>query len=215
MDRTKKIIGIIQIYRKYLHQFLIEIYFHYTSPLPFRLFLKKLSLAHRAIRIFLAPPSPGRKPLDQETLELILEMKKLNPSWGGKRISQELEKIGYSASKDTVLKYLEIYGLHDPPPLKNLTWSQFLNNHKFKVSIDFTSIISFMGRQMFVFVMINHHTRELLSLQVTYHPHLDWLKQIFRNLSWEVDEFPSLFVSAIEISPLEKALRKCFGIILE
>ena len=70
-----------------------------------------------------------KTPLDQETIQLILEMKKLNPTWGGQRISDELAKIGYKACRETVLKYLEIYGLHDPPEHHGLSWKEFMNNH--------------------------------------------------------------------------------------
>ena len=77
-------------------------------------------------------------PLDQETIQLIVEMKKLNPTWGGQRISDELSKIGYRANKDTVLKYLEIYGYHNPSPGQGLSWKEFIDNHKFKIAIDFT-----------------------------------------------------------------------------
>ena len=86
--------------------------------------------------------------MDQETINLIIEMKKLNPTWGGQRISDELAKIGYKACADTVRKYLEIYGLHDPSPRQGLSWKEFIDNHKFKVSIDFTSLISLMGHQL-------------------------------------------------------------------
>ena len=78
-----------------------------------RMLLQKLALANRNIRIIWAPSSPGRKPLDQEIIELILELKKLNPTWGAQKISNELAKIGIRVSKPTVLKYLEIYGLKD------------------------------------------------------------------------------------------------------
>ena len=47
----------------------------------------------------------------QEVVNLILELKTLNPTWGAQRIVDELSKIGKKVSKQTVLNYLEIYGL--------------------------------------------------------------------------------------------------------
>ena len=155
MQNLKKIIKSIQIYLQYFHCALIEIYLYYTSPWPIHMLLKKWALANRAIRVLWAPPSPRRKPLDQEIINLILEMKKLNPRWGGQRISDELAKIGYKACSDTVLKYLEIYGLHDPSSRRGPSWKEFIDNHKFKIAIDFTSLISLMGYQLFIFVMVN------------------------------------------------------------
>ena len=130
----QKIIKSIQIYSRYFHHALIEIYLYYTSPYPIHIILKKWALANRAIRVLWPPPSPGRKPLDQETINLILQMKKLNPTWGGQRISDELIKIGYKASADTVRKYLEIYGLYDPSPRQGLTWQEFIVHRQVDMS---------------------------------------------------------------------------------
>ena len=141
---------------------------------------------------FGAPPSLGRKPLNQETIDLILEMKKLNPTWGGQRISDELAKIGYKACADTVLKYLEIYGLHDPSPRQGLSWQEFIDNHKCKISIDFTSLISLTGHQLFILVMINLDTRKLLAINTTYSPNYNWLIQQFKNAFFDLDHYPSL-----------------------
>ena len=116
------------------------------SPFPFFIFMKKLALANRKIRIVVFTKSKGRRPLDQETVDLILEMKKLNPNWGAQRISDELSKIGYKASKKSVLKYLEIHGRNNPTPSNVLTWNQFLENHKFKIGIDFNSLITIFGK---------------------------------------------------------------------
>ena len=91
-------------------------------------------------------------------------MKKLNPTWSAQKISDELAKVGYRACKKTVLKYLEIYGLNDPSPREGLTWASFINNHKFKIGINFTSLISLMGHQLHIFVMINLDRRNLVSL---------------------------------------------------
>ncbi len=104
--------------------------------------MKKLALAHRKIRIIWAPKSRGRKPLDKETIDLILELKSLNPTWGAQKISDELGKIGYKVCKKTVLKYLEINGLNAPAPYKSLRWPEFLKNHKFKIGIHFNSYCS-------------------------------------------------------------------------
>ena len=190
----QKIIKSIQIYSRYFDRALIEIYLYYTSPYPIHVILKKWALANRAIRVLWALPSPGRRPLDQETINLIIEMKKLNPTWGGQRISDELAKIGYKACADTVRKYLEIYGLHDPSPRQGLSWKEFIDNHKFKISIDFTSLISIMGYQLFIFVMINLDTRKLLWINATYSPNFDWLAQQFKNAFFDLDNYPSLCI---------------------
>ena len=184
----------ISIYSHYLLQAFIEIYFYYKSPYPLLVILKKISLANRKIRITLFPRTKGRNPLDQATIELIIELKKLNPSWGAQRISDELKKIGHIVSKPTVLKYLEIYGINTPPPNKGLTWSEFINNHKFKIGIDFTSVISILGHQLFIFVIINLDTRELIYINITANPYREWVLQQFRNAFFDLNKYPSLCI---------------------
>ena len=194
----QKTIRSIKTYRRYLRKAMIEIYLYYSSPWPIRMLLKKWALANRAIRIIWAPTCPGRKPLDSETIELILEIKRLNPTWGAQKISDELAKIGYQASKKTILKYLEIYGLNDPSPRQGLSWKEFIDNHKFRIGIDFTSLISIMGHQLYIFVMINLETRALMLINVTYNPHLEWVKQQFKDAFFDLDAGP-IFVFVITI----------------
>lgn len=192
--QIKKLILIFQIYHQYFGQGLIEIYLYYTSPFPLFIFMKKLALANRKIRITIFPESKGRKSLDQKTVNLILEMKKLNPTWGAQRISDELSKIGYKACKKTVLKYLEIYGLNNPNPRNILTWNQFLKNHKFKIGIDFTSLITVLGKQILLFIIIDLDSRRLIYINATFNPDSEWIKQQFRNAFYDMDEYPSLCI---------------------
>ena len=83
-----------------------------------------MALANRKIRIIWDNHSVGRRRLDQDTIDLILKLKKLNPVWGGQKISDELAKVGCRACKRTVLKYLEIHGLNNPSLRKGLTWTE-------------------------------------------------------------------------------------------
>lgn len=153
--------------------------------------------------------------MDEDTICLIVEMKKLNPSWGAQRISDELSKIGYRASKRTVLKYLEFYGLNQSPPRKGPSWKEFINNHKFRIGIDFTSFISLMGHQLHIFVMIDWETRKLIFINSTYHPSLKWVIQQFRNAFFNIDDYPSLCIcdnDTIFQGCFEKILKDYFEI---
>ena len=195
MLRESKIFLSFMAYIHYFNAWLVEVYLHFTSLYPLHLFLRKLALANRKIRIIWAPiNTKGRPPIDEETIKLILELKKLNPTWGGRKISDELAKIRYKVSKPTVLKYLEIYGLLNPPPNRGLSWTEFLGNHKFKIGIDFTSLITISGKQLFIFVILNIDTRELLGINITYRPYAGWVTQQFKNLFPDIDETPSLCI---------------------
>jgi len=151
-------------------------------------------LANRKLRIIWTPKSSGRKPLDQEAINIIIELKTLNPKWGAQKISDELNKVGYFACKKTVLKYLEINGLSSPTIRSGPSWSEFLNNHKFKIGIDFTSLISLMGHQLFIFVIINLDSRKLIHINVTLNPCSEWIKQQFRNAFLDTDDYPTLCI---------------------
>ena len=191
---TVKFIQIFQIYCHYFSLALQEIYLYYVSPFPLYVFLRRLALANRKIRVLWPAKSRGRKPLDQKIIDLILELKKLNPRWGAQKISDELMKIGHKVSKKTVLKYLEVYRAITPSPSKTLSWTEFLDNHKFKIGIDFTSLITVQGYQVFIFVILDLDTRKLLYINTTFQPFASWITQQFRNAFFDLDETPSLCI---------------------
>ena len=123
----RKFLLSIKAYYRYFNEALLEIYIYYLSPWPLYMLLKKWSLANRSVKIIWAPKR-GRNPLDQATIQLIIELKNLNPTWGAQKISDELAKIGYKVSKRTVLKYLEFYGVNNSPP--SIQYGRFgLNTH--------------------------------------------------------------------------------------
>ena len=166
----------------------------YISPIFIVIILKKFALANRKLRIICAPISPGRPPLDQKIVDLIIQLKELNPKWGALRISLELRKVRIQVSKPTVLKYLEINGLMSPPKPGGLTWSQFLANHKFKISIDFTCMITTLGHQVFIFSIINLDSRELIWINSTYRPDKFWITQQFKNAFFDLEQYPTLCI---------------------
>jgi len=193
-ETLNKILKSIQIYKRYFNEAFVEIYFYYISPTPLIKLMKKLALANRSLRVLWAPPSNGRKPLNQKVVDLIVELKTLNPKWGAQKISHELAKIGYKVSKKTVLKYLEIHGLKSPNLYKGSSWTEFIENHKFKIGIDFTSLISILGKQLFIFVIIDLDSRKLIFINVTCKPNSEWITQQFRNAFLDFETYPSLCI---------------------
>jgi len=193
---SMKLFSALKIYWGYFNLALAEIYLYYVSPYPLVIILKKFSLANRKIRILLCKKrSTGRPPINQQTIDLILELKNHNPTWGAKRIRDELRKIGIFHSKATVLKYLEIFGLNSPKPKRRLSWQEFLSNHKFKIAIDFTCVISLFGNQMFIFVILDQDSRDLIFINVTYYPSAQWVAQQFKNAFLDMEIYPSLCIS--------------------
>ena len=66
----------------------------------------------------------GRPKIDPEIRDLIGTMSKENPTWGVRRIRDELAVLGHSVSLATVLKYAD--RTRKPP---SQTWRSFLANH--------------------------------------------------------------------------------------
>ena len=78
--------------------------------------------------------------------------------------------------------------------------------------------ISLMGHQLYVFVMINLDTRELVFINVTCYPDLGWVKQQFRNAFFDVDYYPSLCIcdnDPIFQGSFEKMLKDYFDMSLK
>ncbi len=171
-----------------------EIFRYYFNPYIIIRILQLVSALSRRIRqVWLT--RRGRKPLSEESRALIIELKTLNPSWGGQRISDELKKVGIYVSKKTVLKVFREEGLSSPPPHHNLKWKEVIQNHAFVIGIDFTCVISLFGKQFFILVVLNLKTRVLLHNNATFHPTREWLSQQFRNAFLDLDTEPTLCIS--------------------
>jgi transposase InsO family protein len=116
-------------------------------------------------------PNPvGRPKLDAEIRRLIRRMARENPTWGRRRIQTELALLGYEVAELTVAKYM-----HRTSPRPSPTWRAFLTAHaRDIVAIDFFVVPTLTFHLLFVFVVLRHHRRELLHVNVTDHPSAVW-----------------------------------------
>jgi transposase InsO family protein len=124
---------------------------------------------------------PGRPQIPQELRELIRRMARENPLWGQERIANELLlKLGLRVSPRTVRKYLP-----RPPPRRprgDQRWSTFLQNHaRAIVACDFFVAVTSTFRVLYVFIVIEHHSRRLIHCNVTAHPSAQWTRQQLRE----------------------------------
>jgi putative transposase len=112
----------------------------------------------------------GRPPLDLELRTLIRHMAGANPTWGRRRIQAELRFLGYEVAELTVAKYMR-----RPSPRPSSTWRTFLEAHiRDIVAVDFFVVPTLTFRLLFGFLILRHHRRELVHVNVTDHPAAAW-----------------------------------------
>jgi putative transposase len=126
-------------------------------------------------------PKGGRPAIDPEVRRLIKRMATAN-LWGAPRIHGELLKLGIQISEATVSKYLP---RRRKPPSQ--TWRAFLENHVGTlVSVDFFTVPTVLFHVLFVFVVLAHDRRRILSINVTTSPSAAWTaNQIVQAFPWE------------------------------
>jgi transposase InsO family protein len=103
-----------------------------------------------------------------------------NPLWGAPRIHGELRMLGFDISERTVSRLLE-----QQPRRPSQTWKTFLRNHiASAASVDSFTVSTLAGRVLFVFVVLAHHRRRIVHVNITDHPTATWAAQQV------VDAFP-------------------------
>jgi hypothetical protein len=120
----------------------------------------------------------GRPRISREVRDLIRRMATDN-GWGAPRIHGELVKLGYDISERAVSRYMPRRPT-DPDAVKR--WMAFLRNHRDVITgVDFFTVPTATFRLLYVFFVIHHERRRVLSFAVTDHPHAEWVVQQLRE----------------------------------
>jgi hypothetical protein len=105
-------------------------------------------------------------------------MARENRLWGAERIPGELLKLGGKVSKRTIQKYMLKERNNQPVQ----TWSKFLKNHfRDMWACDFTVVNDLLFRSLYVFVIMELHTRRIVYAAVTRSPTDEWVAQQLRE----------------------------------
>ena len=88
-----------QYFKNILMELLIDLYLYYASSYPLLLVIGAFKRLKRRVKYLWFPKGPGRPPVPENIVDLILDMKRSNLLWGALRISQELRLMGVSLHK--------------------------------------------------------------------------------------------------------------------
>ena len=135
----------------------------------------------------------GRPRKAHDTEALIVRLARENNSWGYKRISGELKKIGHQACPSYVRQVLRRHGLPPAPKRKGLSWKQFLESHlEVTWAADFfTEEVWTLGGLVTFYVLFFLHlgSRRVWIAGCTPQPHGAWMAQQARNFSMIVEDW--------------------------
>lgn len=215
MSILKKISWSTRMISKTLRELFKDLRDYYLSCYPILLVMGAYRRLRHRLKLIWVSRSPGRPPISQEVIELILEMKRENWGWGSLRISQELALLGIKVHKKTVARILRMNGFVPPKTrMTPISWNAFFQNHKHIFQLDFTCVFDLSGRQIFVLGIIDYHSRNLFSLSATFNPTRDWIIQQFCNATADGFELEAGIIAdndSIFGNWIETDLEKFFG----
>ncbi len=123
----------------------------------------------------------GRPRLPADLQRLIADMATANRTWGEERIASELLlKLGIRVSPRTVRRYMPTSGAPRTGARSQL-WSTFVRNHAHAIlACDFFVSVTATFRVVYVFVVLDVGTRQIVHWNATEHPTAEWTAQQFR-----------------------------------
>ena len=124
---------------------------------------------------------PGRPSTSAKVASLAVKMSTDNPTWGDRRITGELNRLGHHVGASTVWRILKQNGIDPSPTRSEVTWTQFLRSQT-AVACDFATIDTALLRRSYLLFYINVNTREVLYAGITPNPTGTWTTQAARNL---------------------------------
>lgn len=136
-------------------------------------------------------------------------MARENHLWGAEKIQGKLLKLGIEVGKPTIQKYMK----QVRRTMSGQSWSTFLRNHAREVwACDFTVTHGLLFRPIYSFVIIAHHSREIVHSAVTRHPTDAWVAQQLREATPWNRKPPGGFVSSCSSSPMNSTLNSRLGV---
>lgn len=216
VEHLRKLRLLLNFVQRVIAQLLADLWAYYSSPFPLLLLIGTFRRITRRAKALWLPVGRGRPPVRDDVVDLILDMKRSNWSWGALRISQELLLLGIRVHKKTVQRILVENGMVPPrtrvtPP----TWKAFIRAHKHLWALDFTYVIDIEGFQIFILAVVDIQTRQLVAINATLSPNRNWIVQQICNAEMAGFKLPVGLIAdndGIFGHWLEKDFERYFGI---
>lgn len=126
----------------------------------------------------------GRPPTRAAIRSLVLRLARENPRWGHRRVQGELARLGHRVAPSTVWQILHDAGIDPAPRRTGPTSREFLNAQaEGIIAADFLHLDTALGKRLYAFAFLEHHTRRPHITGVTPHPTREWATQQARNLA--------------------------------
>jgi putative transposase len=144
------------------------------------------------------PRAPGRPPVPDELVTLVLRLARENTRWGVVRIQGELRRLGHRVAASTIRKILRAHRI-PPPSGHDGSWRVFLRAHAATVlAADFFHVdCALTLSRPYVAFVIELQTRRVHLLGITRYPTGQWATQLARNLAAELEEAGCRFTCLI------------------
>lgn len=114
--------------------------------------------------------------------ELVKRLAEENPTWGYRRITGELRRLGVEAAPSTVWAILKQSGIDPAPRRTGPTWSAFLRSHaQSMLACDFSTVDTVLLRRLYVLFFIELSSRRVHLAGITINPDGAWASQQARN----------------------------------
>jgi len=135
------------------------------------------------------PRTPGRPPLAEEIVALIVRLATENQSWGVVRIQGELRRLGHRVGASTIRKILRTHPI-PPPGARDDRWRTFLRAQAESIlAIDFLHVDCAVSlTRLYVAFVIEHRTRRVHLLGVTRYPTGTWATQLARDFTANLEQ---------------------------